>query len=112
MEIGTIVAERILILDSDRKVVARIGLPFVPAEFPNESWCPWQIQGLGNDVVRRTIGVDSVQSLWLAFHAAGSQLYASEEYRSGRLVAFLGEVRGDLGFPSFLEGRDWSPMQG
>ena len=103
VEIGTVVAERVLILDSDTEVIARIGLPYTPAEFPNESWCPWQIEGLGSGVVRRTIGIDSVQALWLAFHSVRAQLYASEEYQSGRLVAFPGEPRGDLGFPDFDE---------
>jgi hypothetical protein len=109
MEIGTVVAERVLILDSDTDVIARIGLPYTPAEFPNESWCPWQIEGLGSGAVRRTIGIDSVQALWLAFHAIGSQLHACDEYRSGRLVAFPGQALGDLGFPSFAEMPDLLP---
>ena len=108
MEVGTVVAERVLVLDSDTEVIARIGLPFTPAEFPNESWCPWQIQGLGSDIVRRTIGIDSVQALWLAFQSVGCQLYASEEYRSGRLVAFPGEG-GDLGFPTYPNMKDLLP---
>jgi hypothetical protein len=29
----------------------------------------------------------------------GSTLYASGDYRSGRLMAFPGESHGDLGFP-------------
>ena len=109
LEIGTVVAERVLILDADVQVVARIGLPYTPAEFPNESWCPWQIEGVGSGVVRRAIGIDSVQALWLAFHAIGCQLYACEEYRSGRLVAFRGKELGDLGFPTFAETRDLLP---
>jgi hypothetical protein len=109
VEIGTVVAERVLILDSDTKVIARIGLPYTPAEFPNESWCPWQIDGLGSAVVRRTIGIDSVQALWLAFQIVGSELYACDEYRSGRLVAFPGKPLGDLGFPTFAETQDLLP---
>ena len=106
MEIGTVVAERVLIPDSDTRVIARIGLPYTPPEFPNESWCPWQIEGLGSGIVRRTIGIDSIQALWLAFQSTGCELYASEEYQSGRLVAFRGEIRGDLGFPTYPETPD------
>ena len=110
-EIGTVVAERALILDSDTRIVARIGLPYTPADFPNESWCPWQIEGLGRDRVRRVVGVDSIQALWLAFQVVGTELYACDEYRSGRLAAFPGEANGDLGFPVLPGMTDLLPRQ-
>ena len=99
VEMRQVIAERVLILAPDGQVTARIGLPFTPADYPQESWCPWQIEGLGAGRVRAAVGVDSVQALSLAMRTLGSDLYASEEYRSGRLMAFPDEPHGDLGFP-------------
>ena len=98
--LGTVVAERIMILEPGGTVAVRIGLPFAPEGYPGESRCPWQIEGIGDGRVRATVGVDSAQALWLAFQRVGAELYESQEYRDGRLKAFAGEEgRGDLGFP-------------
>jgi hypothetical protein len=43
-----VIVERVLILAPDRQVTAGIGLPLTPADHPLESWCPWQIEGLGS----------------------------------------------------------------
>ena len=96
-ELGTVIAERRLILDPDETVTVRIGLPFTPEAHPNESWCPYQIEGLGTGKVRRAIGIDDFQSLWLALVTVGSTLYASEENKTGRLHSFPGS--DDLGLP-------------
>ena len=105
VELRQVVAERVLILAPDGLVTARIGLPFTPPDYPNESWCPWQIEGLGDGRVRAAVGIDSVQALWLAFQRVGSELYMTEEYASGRLMAFPNDAKGDLGFPVLQEGQ-------
>ncbi len=51
VEIGKPLAERSYFLAPDRKVTIRIGQPFTPTDFPRESWCPWQVEGLGDDRV-------------------------------------------------------------
>jgi hypothetical protein len=103
VEMRQVVAQRVLILAPDGQVTARIGLPFTPDDYPKESWCPWQIEGIASGRVRAAVGVDAVQALSLAMRALGSDLYASEEYRCGRLMAFPGEAHGDLGFPRWTD---------
>jgi hypothetical protein len=110
VEMRQVVAERVLILAPDKRVTARIGLPFTPDAYPLESWCPWQVEGLGSGRVRPAIGVDSVQALSLAMLMVGSTLYASEDYRSGRLMAFPGEPYGDLGFPRPIDSDPPPPV--
>ena len=105
--LGTVIAERRLILDLDETVTVRVGLPFTPEEHPNESWCPYQIEGLGRCKVRHAIGIDAFQSLWLALLMIGSTLYASEEYKAGRLHSFPDSP--DLGLPVFDDLRDLVP---
>ena len=100
LALGDVIAERRLFLDGEASVIVRIGRPLIASTEPHESACPWQIEGLGSGKVRKTFGVDQVQALWLTLQIIGSTLYASEEYRAGRLKAFAdGNDRGDLGFP-------------
>jgi hypothetical protein len=107
VELGQVIAERRLILDPDGTVTVRIGLPITRPGPPEESWCPYQIEGLGAGKVRRAVGIDAIQSLWLALVAVGSALYASEEYQAGRLHSFPGDP--DLGLPVFDGLRDLVP---
>ena len=103
------IAEREFTLDPDQKVTIRLGMPFTPETegFPNESWCPHQITGLGNGKVRRAVGIDAFQSLRIALQVIGSDLYASEEYKAGRL--HLGGRDPDLNLPVFDELRHLVP---
>jgi len=97
VELGQVVAERRLTLSPDRTVIVRIGLPVTSREPPHESWCPYQVEGLGSGKVRRIFGVDAVQSLWLTLQIIGCELYTSEAYQAGGLHSF--ESDPDLGFP-------------
>jgi hypothetical protein len=109
-ELGTIVAERVLILEPRGTVTVQIGLPFTPDDYPDESWCPYQIEGLGSDEVRRTIGIDALQALTLALQTVGSTLVSSDHYKAGRLKAFASdEGRTDLGFPLYDGSEDLLP---
>jgi hypothetical protein len=109
VEMGKPLTERSYFLAPDSSVTIRIGQPFTPADFPQESWCPWQVEGLGDDRVRRTIGIDHFQSIELAMQVIGSTLYNSEAYRSGRLRFAETSQDRDLGIPVFDEERHLVP---
>ncbi|MGZ8335491.1 MAG: DUF6968 family protein [Allosphingosinicella sp.] len=64
--------------------MARIGLPSTPDDFPNESWCPIQIVGLGRARIRHIVGIDSVQSLGLAMQ------WQARRFRSPRRIGAAG----------------------
>ena len=99
VELGQVIAERRFILDPDETVIVRLGLPITHAGPPEESWCPYQVEGLGTGKVRRAFGIDALQSIWLALVTIGSQLYESQEYKAGRLHPGGGDP--DLGLPVF-----------
>lgn len=66
--LGNIIAERVLnAKKGSRSYVAtiRIGQPVKSADAPDYR-CPYQIAGIGDDVIRSASGVDSMQALWLA----------------------------------------------
>ena len=107
VELGQVIAERHLILDPDETVIVRIGLPITRVGPPEESWCPYQIEGLGSGKVRHTVGIDAIQSLWLTLQTIGSTLYVSEEYRTGRLHSFPADP--DLCLPVLDQFRDLVP---
>ena len=99
VEMGKALAERRYFLAPDGTVTIRIGQPFAPPDYPQESWCPWQIDGLGDDRVRSAIGIDHFQSIWLAMQIIGSTLYHSEAHRSGRLRFDAESTSPDLALP-------------
>lgn len=111
--LGKIVAERVMVLEPGGVVTVRIGVPVADEAPPHTSACPWQIEGIGSGRVRAAFGEDSVQSLWLALQIIGATLYASDEYKSGRLKAFPeSEAQGDLGLPVPENVRDLLPDAG
>lgn len=113
-DLGPVIAERILRLKPDRTVTVRLGTPYTPDDFPDESWCPYQIVGLGSSRIWRVVGIDAFQSLWLALQSIGLALYTSEEYRAGRLHLFDNDDP-DLCFPVHQSCRDllpdWPPQR-
>ena len=86
--LGTVIAERRLYLDDQESVRVRIGTPITNERDDSMSGCPYQIEGMGTGKVRFIYGVDTVQALWLALQTVGVDLYASDEYKAGRLKAF------------------------
>ena len=109
VELGPVLAERRYALKPDGIVTVRIGQPFVPTDHPAESWCPYQIDGLGSDKVRPAIGIDHFQSLWLAMTLIGTTLYTSEEHRSGRLTLAGETANADLALPVLDDYRHLVP---
>lgn len=96
--VGTVVAVRKLRLAKGDKVTVVIGKP---KKFRSESdyYCPYQIVGIGDEIVRYAGGVDPVQALQLALRQIGARLGASKEAKTGRLSWEAGSAKGDFGFP-------------
>jgi hypothetical protein len=92
-----IIAERMLKLrgaSEDVPVPVRI---FAPRQ-DNDAWaCRWEIHWPDRQRASEMFGFDSTQSLILALQTVGSELYASNEHKSGRLSWF--ESRTGYGFP-------------
>ena len=110
--LGEVIAERALFLDGAESVHVLIGAPQVAYTPHLESACPWRIEGLGSARTRYTCGGDRVQALLLALQRIGSDLYACDEYRSGRLRQFESDDPcGDLGFPIIPGYEDLLPQR-
>lgn len=95
-ELGEVVARRTLSLANGEQIVVRIGLPFAPTEYNGNYCCPYQIQGIGDEAIRYGAGVDSLQALYLALISISTDLYTSNEGRSGQITW---EGEGELGLP-------------
>ena len=68
-----------------------------PLEESSGEWCcPYQIVGLGDEVIRRVSGLDAIQSLQSAMLVIGGYLDGTEQAEQGRLL-WAGER--NLGFP-------------
>lgn len=69
------------------------------------SWeCPWQIEWPDRTRTNSGHGVDSMQAVLHAMQMVGSELYASEEHRSGHLT--WKEGYSGYGFPVPARIRD------
>jgi hypothetical protein len=111
ISLGTVIVEKPLFLDGEGKVTVRIGAPLV-SDDGRESACPYRIEGLGAGKLRYAVGIDRLQALRLALETIGADLYASEEYKAGRLKAFaVGDDHGDLGFPVLRGFEDLLPTK-
>jgi hypothetical protein len=99
MESSEVILHRTLWLSGDgakHAVVVRIGRPY-PIDDGQNYVCPFEIDGINATSLKKSMGVDSIQALWLALNLIGASLYASAEYKMGRLRWF--EDQDDLGFP-------------
>jgi hypothetical protein len=96
--VGVVIAIRKLDLSSGKKVTVVIGKP---RKFRTgiDYYCPYQIRGIGDGLVRYAGGIDPVQALQLTLMQIGAHLYASEEAKAGHLSWEAGSTKGDLGFP-------------
>ena len=97
--VGTIIAIRKLTLSDQRTVTVRVGKPRRFRGGNDDYYCPYQILGLGDEVVRYAGGVDPVQALQLALVAIGADLGALKEAKTGTLSWAAGSTKGDFGFP-------------
>lgn len=74
--------------------------------FESASKCDYRIVGLGTEISRCAVGVDSFQAIELAMRAAGCDVYGSPEGRAGLLRFGEGE---DLGLPVLSGFEDLLP---
>ena len=94
--LGDVIAERVLDATRDgESYVARVrlGRPVKPEGAPDYR-CPYQVQGIGDDVVRSASGEDSMQALELALRMVAAELY----FRYKDFV-FTWLEDPDIGFP-------------
>jgi hypothetical protein len=94
--LGDVIAERVLEATKDEKsyvVKIRLGRPVRSAEDPDYR-CPYQVAGIGDDVVRSASGEDSMQALDLAIKMVGAELHFRYKDFTFR---WLGQ--SDFGFP-------------
>lgn len=103
--LGDIVAERTFEKISSEgqpigKVTVKIGRP-VEVEI-GRSYCPYQIQGMGEEKMRYAMGVDTIQALILALTKVGTDLYTSQEWKM-RSLTWMGDSSGNLGIPVVTE---------
>jgi hypothetical protein len=94
--LGDVVAERVLQATKNGKslvATVRLGRPVKSVDTPDYR-CPYQVAGVGDDVVRSASGEDSMQALALAIQMVGAELHL--RYKDFRFT-WLGN--SDLGFP-------------
>lgn len=94
--LGDVIAERVLEASKDRqlfRVTIRIGRPIQFSDGPR-FLCPYQIAGIGDDVIRSAAGEDSLQAIELAFKMLGADLYLRHKAFT---FTWLGQP--ELGFP-------------
>lgn len=91
-----VIATRKLQLSDGREVLVSISAPRVDGE---DYRCDYQIDGLGNQKIYKSYGVDSMQALVLALQKIGAFLHTSNEWTDGLLSWEGGAVDRDLGFP-------------
>ena len=97
ISLGDVIAERVL---KARKAgqsfttTVRLGRP-VKSPDGSHYCCPYQVLGVGDDVVRSSAGEDSMQALELAFKMVGAELYGRHND-----IEFTWLGKTNLGFPN------------
>lgn len=108
ISLGSVIASRTLRLGTQVDgVTVSIGAP-KPYADGKDFYCPFRIEGLGDDRVKYAGGVDAVQALQLAMQRIGIELYASPHASALRWIDPDGP---DLGFPVPENLRDMIPQR-
>ncbi|HVZ30621.1 MAG TPA: hypothetical protein VG839_09525 [Asticcacaulis sp.] len=71
---------------SDGGVVELYVWPTYLADDPRSYICPYRIEGLGSEKIRRVYGADPLEAFNLAMMVAGATLYSSDAYKAGDLT--------------------------
>jgi len=96
--LGDIIATREFQVEGNDKVIkVLIGKPR-KTKSGEDYYCPYQIVGTGKEEVKRTFGVDAIQSLQLVMKMVGAEIYTSSEAKNG-ILKWDGGEKGDFGFP-------------
>ena len=90
----TVVADRQFeVLEGAVTRDARV-IVYSPVKVSDEEWtCEYKLEGFSTERVRKAIGVDSYQALYLALKILATEVAITDEYKSGRLSLF-----GEAGF--------------
>jgi hypothetical protein len=76
--------------------------PFPDSKESDDTYCPYQITGAGDQRVRYAAGVDAFQAIELALKMIGADLSNLNRGLNGRLC-WECDQSGGLGFPVFPE---------
>lgn len=79
------------------KVVVTVWCPFKTSHGDFE--CRYQIYGAGDEVVRRSVGIDGIQAVTLALKKIGSELSVIQNLHSTQFFTGSGEIVREHGFP-------------
>ena len=96
-----LILKRDLIFNENQEITILI---YAPIKNDDNSYsCNFQFLGFKSEKIRKSVGVDSIQSLILSLKKIGSELYNSDEYIDKKIRWDCELFEGDLGFPT-LEG--------
>jgi hypothetical protein len=101
--LGSVIAQRELLLDGKAPVDILIGQPYFDQRTGN-CICPYQIKGMGDERVHRALGADEFEAIGHAILLLGARLRASDE--AARLSWNAGSFKGDLGLPAWPPDTD------
>lgn len=97
--VGEIIAERKLVLRGnsgpDREVFVLLGKPQLFSD-SSDYFCPYQINGIGEEKIKYMGGVDAFQAISYVLQALGAELQVLNRKESGKLSWDENE---SLGFP-------------
>lgn len=110
---GDIIAERALTLledsGSSRQVFVRLGKPQSSPQ-GDESCCPFQIIGIGDEKVRHVFGIDAFQALQLTVRYISFRLHHCRN--ESNLILYAWEQGDDMGFPEYPQDEPSSDPPG
>jgi len=110
---GEVIAERALtVLQGDgytKQVFVRLGKPQSSPQ-GDESYCPIQFVGLGDERIRQIFGIDTFQALQLTLRYISFRLH---HYRKeSNLILYAWEQGDDMGFPEYPQDKSSSNPPG
>jgi hypothetical protein len=100
----TVIATRVIKLESDNREVAIPIRVFAPEREDNAWSCRYQIDWPEGTQDRKAGGADSMQALIIAIKMIGADLYSSSYHRSGKLMFHT--PGSGYGFPVATTMRD------
>ena len=87
---------------TEKPIVLKLGKP---RRFPNSNskdyFCPFCIEGAGEEKIRYAAGVDAFQALQEAIRMLGMLIHLKINPKFGGRLRWEGDEHGDLGLPRF-----------
>ena len=105
---SSIAVRKLIIRNNDGEVSGEVELRILmPIEAGDDFSCRYEIHWQGRVKISDVLGVDAVQALLLALQRLASEMYFSDEYKTGRLEWMGGNNLG-LPLPAGLEPPNFS----